>query len=95
MIYEYVCRTCVTIEERTMTVAEFDHQGRDQRCLGCHEILTLRVTGGRKPFVRSPFPKGFSEHISPDGHYIRDKIEAREIAAENELTSVAAENFGR
>ena len=93
MIYEYVCRTCHTTEERQMTVSEFDCTGRNQRCLGCHEILTLRITGGRKPFMRSEFGRGFEEHISPDGHFIRDRFEARDVAAENELTSARVENW--
>jgi len=93
MIYEYVCRPCHKTEERKMTIKEFDRDGLGQICLECHKVLTLRITGGRKPFMRSEFPKGFSEHISADGHFIRDKIEAREVAAENELTSMAVENW--
>ena len=64
-------------------------------CSKCLIPMQQKITGGSKPFMRSPFPRGWSEHIAPDPVYVRDKVEAREIAAEHDLTSVLAENWDR
>ena len=92
MIYQFICRKTGVLIERQMSVTEFDRTRFNVHC-NCGAQTNLRITGGRAAFLRSPFPKGYSEHISEDGHYVRDVVEAREVAAENGFTSAVAENW--
>jgi hypothetical protein len=61
-------------------------------CNDCNAAAHMIHQPAKLVFARSPFPKGFSEHISADGHYIRDRKEAMDIAAENGITSAYCEN---
>ncbi len=65
------------------------------RCSKCLTPMKQRITGGERPFMRSPFPRGWDENIAPDPIYVRDKTEAREIAAEHGMVSGLVENWDR
>lgn len=93
MIYQFQCDSCGELEEFHLAHTELEAARSVAHCVDCDEVARLVVSGGKRPFVRSPFRKGFHEHISADGAYVRDKIEAREIAAENGLVSGYVENL--
>lgn len=93
MIYQFGCEHCGNVEEFSVPLALFDFVRERARCVDCDEPAILLVTGGRLGFLKSPFPKGYHEHISADGAYLRDKVECREIAAENGFTSKLVENM--
>jgi hypothetical protein len=93
MIYEFSCEGCGEVEEFTAPVALFETLRQGAYCIDCQRPAVLIVSGGRTSFMKSPFPKGFNEHISDNGHYLRDKVEAREVAAENGWTSKLVENM--
>jgi hypothetical protein len=92
MIYQFLCEGCGDVEEFSLPVAEFEAAKEKAHCIDCQQPAVLLITGGQIAFMKSPFPRGFSEHISRDGQYIRDKVEAREVAAENGFTSKLVEN---
>lgn len=93
MIYQFQCEGCGEVEEFQAPVALLDTLRQGAHCVDCERPAVLVVTGGRTSFMKSPFPKGFHEHISADGAYLRDKVEAREVAAENGWTSKLVENM--
>ena len=93
MIYQFQCEGCGEVEEFNVPVTLFETIRQVAHCIECERPAALIVTGGRISFMKSPFPKGFHEHISDDGHYLRDKVEAREVAAENGWTSKLVENM--
>ena len=92
MIYEYSCGVCEKRLDLTMSVAAYEASriAGEPKC--CGRKMNQRFSPPRV-FVRSPFPKGFSEHISQDGHYIRDRKEAIAVAEENGFVSKIAENW--
>lgn len=91
--YIYACQCGREIEVHMTMTDKLDFIIPD--CFRCLIPMKQRISGGYRPFMRSPFPRGWDENIAPDPVYIRDKTEAREVAAEHGLTSVLAENWDR
>ena len=92
MIYVFHCEGCDEEAEYTAPVALLETLRQGAHCTDCQRPAALVINGGRTPFLRSPFPKGYHEHISADGAFIRDKHEAKDVAAENGFTSRYVEN---
>jgi hypothetical protein len=95
MIYEFACESCGEVEEFVIPLDLLETARERALCVDCNSPAVLVMSGGRKPIVRSPFPKGYHEHISADGAVVRDKHEARDIAAQNGFTSKLVENWDR
>lgn len=89
--YLIECQQCKEKIEIMLPITEH-HTLLDRVCLcGAKDFRQLYNNEGVVT-MKSPFPRGWSEHIAPTPVYIRDKSEAKDVAAQNGLTSIYCEN---
>lgn len=86
MIYEFKCDSCQDVQERIMTVSEYEKVKDKIKC-ACGGVYRQLFSLGNI-FQRSPFPKNFYyEHLGPNGTKLRDKQHFLDACAEHGWTS--------
>lgn len=95
MIYEKECTNCGRIKIIACSISDHEQIVKpDSRCVECggREIQILHPS--LEVRVRTPFPKGWQEHVAPTPKYIRDRSEAKDVLAENGLGSKFIDDGG-
>lgn len=94
MIYEIECSLCGHLHDAVCKMVDIDPYIQYSECPNCRETGHLRQIFKSPPmgFLKSPFPKGFFEHVSEHGAHARDKHELKDIAEANGQVSHYVEN---
>lgn len=92
MIYEVVCEECREHGEIRMPLRDHEKLRKGEFFCPCGGQLRQIITTGLMGFMRSPFEKGYQEHVSPDGVNLRSERHLKDVCDENGLTSMWLEN---
>jgi len=95
MIYEKECQTCGNVKTIACKISEHDTLVKpDSICGFCGGRETQIISGLAEIRMRTPFPKGWHEHVAPTPQYVRDRGHAKDILAENGLGSKFIDDGG-
>ena len=92
MIYEVQCEVCGTHGDMRGTLADHKKLVSGKLECDCGGRLKQIFTTGPTSFMRSPFVKGYQEHVSPEGVNLRSERHLKDVCDENGLTSMWLEN---
>jgi len=84
------------VQEKTMPVSEHwtikDGQHKCSACEGTQKQLISKPVLG---FMRESFPAGWNDDITGEPIYLKDKAHAKDVLAQNGVTSGYIENMDR